>query len=138
MAQAKYRPSMTAAQIAKIVSLCKQEQPMSLESMTIVGILAPFQAKIENSAMKASYTTVDKPSLMEQLGAAAPAPDSYTFQGEVFSRKEVYWLACYNYYCEHRELMSLVEIVAAKEHMYLNDLMSPEEATAFEQGEPKL
>lgn len=125
--QAKYRPSLTAVQIAKIVSLCKQETPMSLESMTIVGTLAPFQAKIENAGIQPAYTTSPPETVEAKLGMTAPATD---YNG--FESKEAYWLDCYVHYCDEPTHCTLEVIKAAKEHMYINDLMSPEEIAEFE------
>lgn len=132
--QPKYRPSMTAAQIAKIVSLCKLESPMSLESMTLIGTLAPFEAKIANAGILPSYTTKPKPSLMESLTGEVASTDSYILHGVPYDSKEDYWGACYALYAEDPNSLSLVEIKAAKEHMYIRELMSPEEITEFEES----
>jgi len=134
MSQTKYRPSLTATQIEHLINLCKLEQPISDTSIEILGILAPFQAKIQNGALTPAYKTTPKSSILESLGAAAPMHDKYVFQNVVYSSKEEYWKACYNVYAINPTSLTVVEIQAAKEHMYLTGLMSPEEMVEFERA----
>ena len=127
MSTPKYRPVLTAADIGHILYLAKMEAPISSASVRILGILAPFQAKIENAGIKPAY--VEKPykakvNSLESLGFSKPAI--------VDMPKEVYWEASYNKYKGSHSNCSLEEIRAAQEHMYLNDLMSPEELFTFE------
>lgn len=125
--QAKYRPVLTATQITHILTLAKTEQPLTEQSLSIISTLSPFLAKIQNAGITPAYIPDSKPSVysLESLGgenhSLSPVP------------KEVYWEECYKKYNLTPELCSINEIEAANEHMYLNELMSPEEAKLFEE-----
>ena len=134
---AKYRPSLPSHLILKILELSKLEAPMSMESVEIIGILAPFQAKIANGALTPSSVSMGKISTLESLGGEA-APTAYILGNANYQSKEGYWQACYMRYVEDAAACTLEVINSAKEHMYINDLMSPEEAKAFEEGETTL
>lgn len=126
----KYRPSMTSYQITKILELAKLEsEGISPISMSIIATLAPFQAKIENAGIQASYTPVPaKPSTtsLEALGAASAAVDQVV-------DKEEYWALCYERLQQYGATeLSLVELQAVAEHRYLNDLMTTEEESEHE------
>ena len=148
--QPKYRPVLTANMIEHILKLAKTESPISNASISVIAVLAPFQAKIQNAGIMAAYTEVDKPTLEESLGfpigrdlpvpiLGAPADDAIACPEDPRTlagmSKEEYWSWCYARFEISPEVCSLDEIQAAQEHRYLNDLMSPEEVTAFE--EPK-
>lgn len=120
----KYRPVLPAHLIEHILALAKSENPISASSIEVVGILAPFQAKIQNDSLTPAYTTEPKQSLEEKLGMSTPHYDD----------KVDYWAACYNKYVATPAECSLAEIQAAQEHMYLNNLMSDEEVAVFEAG----
>lgn len=129
-ANTKYRPVLTAAQIQHILELAKTEAPcISALSMSLISSLSPFQAKIANAGIQAAYTTAPvkpKANSLESLGAASSMVDHDL-------NKEEYWALCYKRLEEYgAKHLSLQEITAAKEHMYLNDLMSPEELAEFE------
>ena len=131
----RYRPSLPSHLILKMLELAKLEQPMSMESVEIIGILAPFQAKIANGAITPSSVSMGKVSTLESLGGAEPTPAVYTLNEVIFYTKESYWQACHDKYLNDAASCCLEEIQAAKEHAYVNDLMSPEEAAAFEEGD---
>ena len=88
----KYRPSLTAEQITKILELAKLEAPsMSATSMSLIASLAPFKAKIDNAGIIASYVPVPaktSTTSLEVLGAASA-------QVEQGTDKEEYWALCY-------------------------------------------
>ncbi len=126
MAASKYRPVLTAQQILHIITLAKEESPLSSLSIEVIGKLAPFQAKIENAGIVPAYTLAEpRASLLESIG------------GEIASTnkpKEVYWEECYDKFFKHGAAKcSLDEIAAAQEHRYINELMSPEELAVFEE-----
>lgn len=128
----KYRPVLTARMIEHIIALAKQENPISSESIEVLGILAPFQAKIQNAALTPAYTSAPpKPSIEESLGMNQPATVPTSLYG-VHSKKEVYWQACYSKYIINPLSCTVEEIQAAREHMYLHDKMSEEEKEKFE------
>lgn len=132
----KYRPSLTVNQMIHIVNRAKEDYAQfdapdyDTLNLSIISTLAPFLSKIENDALVASYNpslTSAKPSTLESLGGS-PSIDSLLEQ-----TKEQYWEACY------KKLQTLgasdctvVELDAAQEHKYLNDLMSPDEMLTFE------
>lgn len=118
----KYRASLTESNIDKILSLCKLEAPMSNESMYLIGYLAPIKTKIINAGITAAYTTAPKASVEESLGMAAIETRS----------KEAIWKDCYYKWKEDPTSCSLEEINGANEHRYLEDMMTPEEETEWE------
>ena len=123
---ARYRPVLTAEQIAKVLDLAKLEQPMSDTSMQLIGILAPFKAKIDNQGILPAYSVEPKVSMLQSLGEDP---------SQSVMSKEDYWFVCYKKYVATHQLCTLDEIAAAREHMYLNDLMTPEEMEEFEKQE---
>lgn len=132
-AETKYRPVLTSEQILHILYLAKSELPsISTTSMSLISTLAPFQAKIENSGITAAYTTTPRTptNTLEALGAGTPESASLATSNLV---KEVYWQNCYNKYTADPIACTLDELLAAKEHMYLNDLMTEAELTDFEE-----
>ena len=139
-AKKKYRPVLSATAIAHIVSLAKSESPISSASIEVIGILAPFLAKIENAGIAEAYEIKPpKMTIEESLGLQAPittlaskyspSPDT------AYLSKEELWKVCYDKYSLDPISCSVSEIQAAREHMYLNDLMSPEEIEDFEREE---
>jgi hypothetical protein len=146
--QAKYRPVLTANMIEYILKLAKTESPISNDSIDIISVLAPFQAKIQNSGIIAAYTEVERLSLEESLGfpVSRNLPSLGPTREDAIScpenlkagmSKEEYWAWCYARYKISPEVCSLDEIQSAQEHRYLNDLMSPEEIAAFEEPKEK-
>tara|TARA_R110000803_G_scaffold207182_1_gene274960 strand:+ start:4344 stop:4775 length:432 start_codon:yes stop_codon:yes gene_type:complete len=131
---AKYRPVLTAEQIEHILTLAKLESPMSSASISILGSLSPFFAKIQNKAVNAAYSTTEKSSKfsIESLGGSATGPDLAPNVGD----KEEYWERCYNQWLIDPTSLSLNGIEAANEHRYLHGIMTPEEQASFETGTP--
>ena len=122
----KYRPVLTAAHIEKILELAKTEKPgISDISVSLIGVLAPFKAKIDNAGIEPAYTIepTSKANVVSKLGGALDNELS----------KEDYWERCYNRVQHHgTKNCTLEEIEAANEHKYLHDLMNEEESEAFE------
>lgn len=130
----KYRPVLTAAQILHIITLAKSESPISTESIGIVSCLVPFQAKIQNAAITPAYTMAPakvKAHSLESLGGMTEDIGGLP-TGDGSKPKEEYWEICYFMYKTSPTTCTLQEIQAAREHMYLNDLMTPEEMVEFE------
>lgn len=133
-------------------------------SISLISSLSVFQAKINNAGVQAAYTiTSAQPNLMEQLGAgdkvefvgdprqidpsttlAAHAVDDEAIGvpevklPENYLFKEAYWSDCYAKYNIAPADCTLEELHAAQEHMYLNDLMTPEQLLAFETRDIKV
>ncbi len=128
----KYRPVLSGCSIDHIVALCKRETPISSESIEVLGVLAPFQAKIGANAIAEAYSTTPKLSLAEKLGLGIANPASTKVLAIPTVSKEEYWAQCYKVWADDPAKLSLSEIQAAQEHMYINDLMSAEELIAFE------
>jgi len=129
----KYRPSLTAAQIAHILRLSKlhlsdyegvDRQDIDI-SKSVIKTLAPFLAKIQNYAIEPAFTTSPKLTTLELLGEV----DSTRLASvDKIARNQF----CYNLYLQDPNSCDLSQIAAAKEHMYVNDLMTPEEEAAYE------
>ena len=145
----KYRPVLTAEQITHILHLAKTESPISNASISVISVLAPFEAKILNAGIKPAYTEAPKKDILESLGGRTPAQkmadppritsyptDSASSASSPVSTehltKEQRWEAAYNKWSTNPSSCSLQEIKDAQEHRYLNDLMSPEEMVEFE------
>lgn len=126
----KYRPVLTATQILHILTLAKSEYPLTQDSMNLIVSLSPFAAKIDNAGIQAAYVTTPRKdtSSLEALGAAPSIPATQVLG----VNKEEYWEQCYQLYISNPTACSLAQINAAKEHMYLNELLSPEEVAEFE------
>lgn len=125
--QAKYRPSLTLESLRKIRSLAINEEPMSVESATIIGVIAPFLAKAENGAMAPAFVTKPVQSLEDKLGLAL----STNHDTQV--SKEEYWKQCWmKLEDKGKDALTLEELEAADEHRYLNDLMDEVEEAEFE------
>lgn len=134
---AKYRPVLTASQILHILTLCKTESPISSESMSVIATLSSFQAKIENAGITPAYIQAapkPKANSLEALGfvGASSVETVDTTLAPTYEDKEAYWSHCYAKYSTNPASCTLQEIHAAKEHMYINDLMSEEEVRVFE------
>lgn len=134
----KYRPVLTSAHILHILALAKREYPhMSSASMNLIGVLAPFQAKIENAGIAAAYTTTPRVAInsLESLGVTPAITHTWATSTAIDScgSKEQYWLHCYTKVQEAGTVAcTLEEIQAANEHRYLNDMMTPEEEEQYE------
>lgn len=137
--KSKYRPVLKVSQIIHILKLAKSESPISSASISVIGTLAPFLAKIENDGIQAAYTiapTIPKQSTLESLGGDRLYDDSkllseISAEGLALTKEEI-WEKAYVLYKTNPTFCSLDTIQAAREHMYLNELMSPEETTEFE------
>ena len=130
---AKYRPSLTTAQIIKITNLAISENPITNESIQLIATLSPFLAKIENGALAAAYVPTPRTSSnsLEALGAGTSTVQG-TLPTPTAPTKEQRWEASYAQYLANPLSCNAITIMEAKEHMYLNDLMSTEEMAEFE------
>lgn len=134
----KYRPVLTSAQIAHIITLAKEDiiSPASKDyelSISLLSSLAPFAAKVANAGITPAYT--EKPThqqkVIESLGGTLSSDTDVNFiSGQT---KEEWWKECYERYQRFgSDSMSMEEIAAMQEHRYLHALMSPEELEQFE------
>lgn len=134
--KAKYRPVLTAEQITYIITLAKREVPMSDLSFSVIASLAPFAAKIEAEALSPAYITAPPPtSLLEKLGGEFCKDENVgvpELPALLTKTKEERWASSYALYQIYPEKCTIEEIEDAHEHMYLNDLMTPEQVAAFE------
>lgn len=128
----KYRLTLSAAQIMHMIDLARadiiapKDEASNSNSMSIIGYLSPFKAKIDNLSISEAYTLAPpKQTLLEGLGEIDPLSPSS-------ASKEEYWESCYEMYIAQPDSMTISEVRGAREHMYLNDLMTPEEAAIFE------
>lgn len=131
----KYRPSFSHTQLLHLLYLARSDSSLADSatrslSNTIVQVLAPMVAKIDCNAIAHSHICYPKSSLLSQLGELES--NSLTTQTHTGEAKLSYNLSCYNKYCERPLECSTQEKEAAKEYMYVNDLMSPEEEKEYE------
>ena len=143
MPQAKFRPSLTAEQIQWLIEHCKQAAGDDHVALELLITLAPFKAKIDAGGIKPAYIAQPKQTLLQQLGDTTSP--SYVLRGVAYETKEAYWEACYTYWLKLQTpdftdgvgVASLADAKAieagAKEHRYLNGLMTDLEVAEFEQ-----
>ncbi len=140
-----------------LVSSDLEHTALDNANLSVLSTLAPFAAKIETAALVPAYkpapARAPKPSQLESLGGTAGGPSSYETSHDTGSlspdslvareaeqeeapieaaTKEEYWEACYHKTLSTPTACTLTEIEAAREHKYLNDLMTPAELEAFE------
>jgi len=120
----KYRPVLTAAQIQHIILLCKND--LSTLSIELIGVLAPFAAKIANAAIAPAYTTTAKPSIISELGFSTEPiiKDSDEIIAEWYAKQQV----------EGNANLSLTQLEAIQDWRYRNDMMTPEEEATYERS----
>ncbi len=98
----------------------------------LIGKINTLRSKIANDAINPAYI-VSKHSdpaiaTLESLGA--PEEQIATLSG--IETKEAYWERCYYKYRSDPSSCTIPELDAALEYRYLHDLMSGDEAIAFE------
>lgn len=130
--QPKYRPYLTASDIAHILQLCKSESPLSTESKNLIKILSPYMAKIENDALEASYTPTGRTSLIESLGGTTPTedtPSDFTLS-PAQQREQAYnkWNS------QGEQACTLRELELAYEYRVHHDLLTDSEAKAEDES----
>lgn len=132
-ANKRYRPSLTVSEIEHAILLAKSNP--SDASYSLLSRLVPFLAKITVGSISAAYDPA--------TGSAGSASQSLTLEQQLgiptlsvagVASKEEYWKDCYQKYEANPDLCTIAETAAAKEHMYLNDLMTMEEEFEFEQS----
>lgn len=123
---AKYRPSLKAEHITHIIATLKSGTVSQLD-MEVLKVLVPFEAKINNGIIVPASIPTPKQSIEESLGML-PAPTASL-------TKEQQWEQSYQLYKRDPANCTLQIIAEAKEHMYLHNLMTPEEAAEFEAAE---
>lgn len=128
----KYRPVLTAKQILHIIQLAKLEEPISMCSISLISVLAPFAAKIDNAAITPAYITTPALSMTDKNLAALGSEVSAEIEAMHLISKEERWAKAYAKHMLDPVDCSLVEIADAKSHAYLNDLMSADELADYE------
>jgi hypothetical protein len=131
---AKYRPVLTASQIQQILFLAKSRgSEMNSLDVSLIATLSPFQAKIQNAGIAAAYTIKEAKPKANSLEALGAFEDSLGMAAaSVGIDKLTYWSDCYSKFIKYPTECTLDVIEAAREHMYLNDLMNEEELSMFE------
>lgn len=128
-AKQKYRPVLTAEQITYLLALCKESPVLSSTCISCIHTLSVYQTKIDNLGITPAYTTSPRKSLVEKLGESSDL---------TLRSKEDVWATSYERYVADPASCSLATIQDAREHMYLHELMTPEEVVSFEQELAKL
>ena len=144
----KYRVMLSPSIISSILSQAKTAYATlaNQESLDIITALAPYEAKIATGSIVEAYTAagaihtpktdIQKESdQLASLGADTGAEQQAVLDpdAENFLSKDAYWAACYAIYILHpASSLSVETIDAAKEHMYLNDLLSDSEREAMD------
>lgn len=143
---AKYRPSLTAAQLTRLEALLKEQASspnfsgFSATDLELLTILGKLTAKIQAGVQTAAYVAAPAQTEAEkQQSTLASLGGANLSEAEVrvstvagYDTKEEYWAACYAKYSQSVASCNPQEIEAAMEHMYLEELMTPEQVTAWE------
>jgi hypothetical protein len=79
-------------------------------------------ARVDMGITSPAYTAAPKETVEDKLGLGAGG----------YETKEERLLAAYKKYQGNMELCTVREIAAAKEYMYLNDMLTAEEEQAYE------
>ena len=143
----RYRPALTADEIRVLDSILKARYLLEsgMEVVTTKLTTADYviltqlqakvttlQAKVANNALQAAYVTkkhhIPEIATLESLGASEDMIAIAT-GGET---KEAYWKRSYLKYSVSADICTVPEIEAAHEHMYLNDMMTPEQVARHE------
>lgn len=122
----KYRPVLTQDQILHILSLCRKD--MSDASINLISVIAPFEYKIRNQAIKPAYNPTGRESLADMMGLSPTPPIPSIKQSHSNDPKALYavWLNDPTFPFTPSDLKII------KEYRYVNDLMTPEEEQEFE------
>jgi len=125
-----YRVSLTGLEVMYLLNITKTKLATTGEPLasSLAKKLTLYKTKIDMGAL-AGRGIEPSPSLLASLGGSSETPTSIELP------KETIWLNAYTKYLENSKdwsTLSVSEIEAAKEHMYLNFLMTPEEVAEFE------
>jgi hypothetical protein len=147
--QQKYRPCLSALQIAVILDTFRSLPVKSAEHISVMQVLSPFIAKIQCGAITPAHTAQARAQdKVDMLAALASTPNvssrelGYELGGydtvEIPTiSKEQWWAQCYEHYCAYlvdpvNNPITPEQLHAANEHRYLNDLMTAQEIQEFE------
>lgn len=121
MTTQKYRPCLTPSQISHVLSLCKKE--LSDVSMSVISVLAPFKAKIENNGIAPAYVTESNKlrTGFTQLGELEELLTPHQLRRKAFEK-----------WTENPDACSVDELELVQTYRFENDLMGEEEAAEFE------
>ncbi len=121
----KYRPVLTASQIAYLLSRCKQLDQLSNPiALACIGTLSVFQTKIQNEAVNAAYAVSPTISKLDSLGFSDTHPEEKSKKPT--DETIATWLEIDS--CN----LSLQQLEWLQDYRYRNDLMSQEEEADFE------
>ena len=129
---AKYRPVLTAEQIAHVITQLKTEVPLSDTGIATIHYLTGFLFKIEQAGAKPAYVPAPVKPKTDTLEALGDSATIAAIANTSALSKEESWAKSYAIYCLTPEKCSIAMIQEAHEHMYLNDLMSTAQIEEFE------
>jgi len=143
LTRTKYRPVLTPDEVSYLSRILKKAYVDNLTQdsakgfsteeedycMSLMNKFSALDSKIRNNVASPAYTSKEhspQEELLVDLGGEVKyLTSSYANPGD---RRE----AAYKKYCFEPELCTAIELADAMEHRFNNDLMSPEEATAYE------
>lgn len=126
----KYRPSLSAVQIEHIVDTLQNKSVIDDTDKSCLTVLVPFLAKIGVGSATPAYVTAAKEPLADFLsGTSTTDTDTGTLT------KEQYWEQCYRLLADKgAHHLSIQELEAANEWMYLDGVLTKLEQVEFEAG----
>lgn len=140
----KYRISLSLDDLVYLTNLAKQDYADSSSNKDrAIGVIADLNRAINNAihgSTKSAYDMREPESIQDKLGIATGLEHNLdhltaiTYESPTID-KETYWSQCYDRLELYGpETLSIVEIDAANEHRYLNDLMNIEEIAEYEKA----
>lgn len=119
---AKFRPSLTAEQIAYLIGNLQAAAP-STERDNILTVLHKFHLKAVHGIVSPSHVSAPRMSLVDSLGFSEPR--TYRIAEEDIENL----LDIYN---KHPNSLSAVQLGRVQYHRYTNDMMTPQEEKEYE------
>lgn len=113
----KFRPSLTAAEVTHVITLCKRDG--SQLSLSVARQLSIFQAKIDNGLVQHSHTV--KPTLAEEVGFVQSNEPAEMTPEEAYTNWRI-----------NPAALTLKQLQLAADYRYENDLMTEDEESRYE------
>jgi hypothetical protein len=145
-AKTKYRPVLTPDEVSYLHRILKKAYVDNLTQdsakgfstveedycLSLMNKFSALDAKIRNNVASPAYTSKEhspQEEVLLDLGGTPPVP---AYSTGTYANPGERRLSAYKKYCKWPEMCNSSELADAMEHRFNNDLMSIEEATAYE------
>lgn len=120
----KFRPSLSAAQISHILFLLQDNNNSMIGTQLnndTIKALKVFKLKAEHGIVTPSHVSIGKPSIEQSLGFSDIVDSSIDALLEIYNSTP--------------NILSESQLSRVQKHRYVNDLMTTEEETEYEQSQ---